>query len=79
MHTKLKIAEIHLGWIIGKDHSPTMIDTVILPVDDKGMEMGVGPAHDELQNVMEIGDGAVAAATKRRQIMGLIPRNHTRN
>jgi hypothetical protein len=38
-----------------------MIDAIVLAMDDEGMEMGVGPAHDELQNIMEIGDGAVAA------------------
>jgi hypothetical protein len=30
-------------------------------MDDEGMEMRIRPAHDELQNVVEIGDGAVIA------------------
>jgi len=38
-----------------------MIDAVVLAVDEEGMEKRIGPAHDELQNIMEIGNGTVAA------------------
>ena len=61
VHTKLKITEIHLGRVIGKDHPPAMINAIVLAVDEESMEMCIGPAHDELQNIMEIGYGTVAA------------------
>ena len=61
VHTKLKITKIHVGRVIGKDHPPTMINAIVLAVDEEGMEMRIGPAHDELQNIVEIGDGTVAA------------------
>jgi hypothetical protein len=41
-----------------------MIDAVVLAMDDEGMKMRIRPAHDELQNIMEIGNGAVAADKK---------------
>ena len=61
VRAKLKLMEIHVGRVIGKDHPPAMIDAIVLAVDEEGMEMGIGLAHDELQNIMEIDDGTVTA------------------
>jgi hypothetical protein len=41
-----------------------MIDAVVLAMDEEGMKMRIGPAHDELQNIMEVSDGTVAADKK---------------
>ena len=61
MEAKAEIMEVDLGRVIREDHPTAMIDAILLTVDDKGMEMSVGPTHDELQNIMEIGNSAVAA------------------
>ena len=47
-----------------KSIPPLMINAIVLAMDEEGMEMGIRPAHDELQNIMEIGNGAVAANKK---------------
>jgi hypothetical protein len=41
-----------------------MIDAIVFAMDNEAMEMGIGPTHDELQNIMEIGNGAVVADEK---------------
>src|SRR5262245_18830193 len=61
VHSNLKITEMDLNRVIGKDHPPARIDTVVLAMDDEAMEMGVSPSRDQLHNIMEIGNGAVAA------------------
>jgi hypothetical protein len=61
IEAKAKIMELDLGGVIGEDRTSDMVYPVLPTVNEEGMEMDVGPAHDELNNIMEISNRAVAA------------------
>src|SRR6266508_3803689 len=61
VRAEVKIGETHLPGIIREGDPADVGDTVGFAVDDEAVEVGVGPAKGELDDVVEIGDPGVAA------------------
>jgi hypothetical protein len=57
----VKIGEMYLVRIVAKADATDAADAIVFATDAKAMQVGVIPAHSDLQGIMEIGDGAVAA------------------
>jgi hypothetical protein len=58
---KAKVGEANLGWIMGKPHTTRLRDAVVSPPDDELGEMVAFPAHHNLEDIVQVGNGAVAA------------------
>jgi hypothetical protein len=49
-----KVSQPDTSRVIGKTNAPLIGDTVLLPVNEKAMEMTVRPPHSQLKDVMKI-------------------------
>jgi len=56
-----QVAEANLLRVVSKADTPWLGDTIGLAIDHESVEMAVGPAEGDLQHVMEVGDGSLAA------------------
>jgi hypothetical protein len=56
-----QVTEAHLPWIVGKADAARLGDAVVLAVDHKAVQVGVGPVEGNLEDVVEVGDGGIAA------------------
>jgi hypothetical protein len=54
----------NLLWVTVKAPATIVGDAVRFPVDEKAMEMGVRPAHDELKDMVKLGERGVSANEK---------------
>ncbi len=59
--TKAEIRQADLGRVISKGDPAEVGEAIVLAMDDKAVEVRIAPVEDDLQAVMEIGDGAVTA------------------
>ena len=55
------LAEAHLLRVVGKKAAAGLGDAVLLAMDHKAVEVRVGPAEGDLEDVMQVGDRGVAA------------------
>ena len=58
---ELEVGEADLAGILGEPEPARSADAVIAAVDAEAMEVGVAPIEGDLDDVMELGEGAVAA------------------
>ena len=58
---EVTIAEAYMVRIVVEADPSDAADAIVFPVDAEAMQVGVSPAHGEVQRVMEISDRVVAA------------------
>jgi len=56
-----QVAQAHLLRVVGKKDATGLGDAVLLAMDHKAVEVGVGPAEGDLEDVMQVGERGVAA------------------
>jgi hypothetical protein len=59
--SEAQVGEPDLGRVIRKPHTPRLRDTVSLATDDKLVQVITFPAHGNLERIMPVGNGTVAA------------------
>jgi hypothetical protein len=59
--SELEVIEPDRVGIVGERESPHPADAIVAAVDAEPVEMEVTPAEGNLEHVMELGEGAVAA------------------
>ena len=58
---KWEIGKLNLLGIISEGNAALVRDAIILAVNVKPMEVGIAPAHSDLNDVMEVGNALVTA------------------
>ena len=56
-----KVGESDVRRVIPKPHTPDACYAILLTLNTELVEIGVGPPHSDLQDVVQIGDGALTA------------------
>lgn len=56
-----EVGESDLACILGRRESADSTDAIVAAVDAKPVEMEITPAESDLEHVMEVGEGAIAA------------------
>jgi hypothetical protein len=62
--SEAQVGEPDLRRVIRKPQTTGLRDAITLPPDDELMEMLAFPAHGDLEGIMQVGNGAIAADEK---------------
>ncbi len=77
VEAELEVGESDLARILGKRNSTDSADAIVASVDAEAVELGVGPAEGDLEDMMEGGQRAVAADQEPPPDHGVIWRIQT--
>ena len=58
---KVQVPQPYLGWVIAEANTTGLVHAVSLAADDELVQMGICPAHRDLQGVVQIGNRAITA------------------
>jgi hypothetical protein len=58
---EVKVGKAYLVRIVAKADATDAADAVVFAPDTEAVQVGIIPAHGDLQGMVEIGDGAVTA------------------
>jgi hypothetical protein len=61
VRAKVKVSQVYRVRIVAKADATDAADAVVFAPDTEAMQVGVIPAQGDLQGMMQISDGAVAA------------------